>query len=257
MVAHTGIVSFTPGATGSLVFFCYVIFFTIPHWNTLVTQEIAKHRGKTGNILFLYFLFLLAEAAFNLLYFVIIERAGALLAGVLQGLRAVCVFAFSSVFFCHLQHSQCFDLFKALSTLIVVGGVMVRRIDHLSALKTLCNPCSRRSLSVHSLLVHRAIFTPHSAPSPPLYLPFAMLPVNFKHVCRQDSQVYAFLSYLEERGYSFPALNFAPALRTYFASSDQHVRMDCKHACCGVSRVVGNTVLVLPRPPSQYCVDVM
>ncbi len=107
------------------MFLCYVIFFTIPHWNTLVTQEIAKHRGKTGTIVFLYFLFLLAEAAFNLLYFVIIERAGALLAGVLQGLRAVCVFAFSSVFFCHLQHSQCFDLFKALSTLIVVGGVMV------------------------------------------------------------------------------------------------------------------------------------
>ena len=73
----------------------------------------------------LYFVFLIAEAAYNMLYFMLLETAGALVAGVLQGLRAVCVFAFSSVFFCKNQHSQCFNVFKGFSTLIVIGGVGV------------------------------------------------------------------------------------------------------------------------------------
>jgi hypothetical protein len=73
----------------------------------------------------LYFVFLIAEGAYNMLYFVLLETVGALVAGVLQGLRAVLVFIISSILFCKHQQSQCFNLFKGFSTLIVVGGVIV------------------------------------------------------------------------------------------------------------------------------------
>eukprot|EP00455_Lapot_gusevi_P052330 TRINITY_DN7952_c0_g1_i4.p1 TRINITY_DN7952_c0_g1~~TRINITY_DN7952_c0_g1_i4.p1 ORF type:complete len:220 (-),score=50.78 TRINITY_DN7952_c0_g1_i4:120-779(-) len=111
------------GASGSFLLFLYIIFWTIPHWSELVSIEIAKHHGKVPTIVLLYFVFLVSEAAFNLLYFMIVEQAGALSAGVMQGLKAVLVFSLSSIFFCQYQSSQCFDGFKGLSTLVVLGGV--------------------------------------------------------------------------------------------------------------------------------------
>ena len=49
---------------------------------------------------------------------------GAVTTGVMQSLRAVLVFALSSIAFCSQQQSQCYDTKRGMATLIVVVGVL-------------------------------------------------------------------------------------------------------------------------------------
>ena len=75
------------GFTGTALFSTYVLLYTLPNWNHLVTQEMIRHRGKASTAVPLYLLLLIAEGAYNMLYFVLLETVGALVAGVLQGAK--------------------------------------------------------------------------------------------------------------------------------------------------------------------------
>lgn len=113
------------GLCGAIVSLLYILLFTVPHWTSIVSEEIIKQNGKAFYIFLYYFIFLVMEAAYNYSYFVIIETAGAVSGGVMQGLRAVLVFGLSSSFFCDIHQSQCFDTVKGISAFIVIGGVML------------------------------------------------------------------------------------------------------------------------------------
>lgn len=52
--------------------------------------------------------------------------SGAVTTGIMQSLRAVCVFAISSVLYCSHQESQCFDTRRGIATLIVVRASIVK-----------------------------------------------------------------------------------------------------------------------------------
>jgi hypothetical protein len=57
-------------------------------------------------------------------YFELVESTGAVATGVLQALRAVCVFGISHVWFCEQDSGQCYNSWKGLATVVVVMGVM-------------------------------------------------------------------------------------------------------------------------------------
>lgn len=62
----------------------------------------------------------LSQLAHGLTYFLMLSSSGAVTTGIMQSLRAVCVFAISSVLYCSHQESQCFDTRRGIATLIVV-----------------------------------------------------------------------------------------------------------------------------------------
>ncbi|TMW55402.1 hypothetical protein Poli38472_013293 [Pythium oligandrum] len=102
----------------------YQLFFVLPVWDELVTNRIEEAHGNTNNILLALVGYTLSQLAHGLTYFMMLGSSGAVTTGIMQSLRAVCVFAISSVLYCSQQESQCFDTKRGIATLIVVSGVM-------------------------------------------------------------------------------------------------------------------------------------
>lgn len=102
----------------------YQIFFVLPAWHDLVTKPIVEHQGNTTGILLALFTYTLSQLAHGLTYFQLLGSSGAVTTGIMQSLRAVCVFIISSLLYCSHQESQCFNTKRGVATLIVVCGVM-------------------------------------------------------------------------------------------------------------------------------------
>uniref|UniRef100_K3WT08 EamA domain-containing protein n=1 Tax=Globisporangium ultimum (strain ATCC 200006 / CBS 805.95 / DAOM BR144) TaxID=431595 RepID=K3WT08_GLOUD len=102
----------------------YQCFFVLPHWHELVTAPIAEANGSTSGILTALGGYTLSQLAHGITYFMMLGSSGAVTTGIMQSLRAVCVFAISSLLYCSKQESQCFDTKRGIATMIVVSGVM-------------------------------------------------------------------------------------------------------------------------------------
>ncbi|KAG1695477.1 hypothetical protein DVH05_019633 [Phytophthora capsici] len=112
------------GATCVAVIAVYQTLFVLPEWDALVTKPIAEAYGNTTYIVFALVAYTLSQLAHGLTYFVMLGSSGAVTTGIMQSLRAVCVFVISSMLYCSQQESQCFDTKRGVATLIVVSGVM-------------------------------------------------------------------------------------------------------------------------------------
>lgn len=102
----------------------YMTFYVLPNWNELVTEPIQDAKGSSSAILIGLVLYTISQLAHGFTYFMMLGSLGAVATGVMQSLRAVLVFAFSSIVFCSRQESQCFDTRRGVSTLVVVVGVL-------------------------------------------------------------------------------------------------------------------------------------
>jgi hypothetical protein len=58
-------------------------------------------------------------------YYSLLPSIGAAAVGLLSAARAVGVFAFSGVLFCSWQAAQCFTLARAVTTVVVIGGLVL------------------------------------------------------------------------------------------------------------------------------------
>lgn len=105
-----------------ILFGAYVMVHTIPNWNELVTRSIARHHGNTLLIAEQYFYLALAAFLHAISHYDIVATVGAVPVGVLNAVRAVSVFAVSSLLFCEHQASQCYNTRKGISTAIVIIG---------------------------------------------------------------------------------------------------------------------------------------
>ena len=112
------------GATCVGVIAVYQSIFVLPSWDVLVTQPIADASGNTAQIVVALAAYTLSQLAHGLTYFVMLGSSGAVTTGIMQSLRAVCVFIISSMLYCSQQESQCFDIKRGVATMIVVSGVM-------------------------------------------------------------------------------------------------------------------------------------
>ncbi|CAG8778423.1 6830_t:CDS:2, partial [Racocetra persica] len=105
---------FLVGSCCSCLTMLYVIFYTIPNWNSLVTEEIAKKAGyaDTFTIIIIYLILVFASFVHNLAYYQLIKRIGNVSTGLLNSIRAIVVFGLSHVMFCKMDDGQCFNVWK-------------------------------------------------------------------------------------------------------------------------------------------------
>ncbi|KAJ3004276.1 UNVERIFIED_CONTAM: hypothetical protein HDU68_005199 [Siphonaria sp. JEL0065] len=104
------------GLFSSLLTLVVMIFISIPTLLTLPLLDI--------DVIFAHLVLILSSLGHSVAYFQLVESTGGVATGVLQGLRAVLVFGLSHAWFCEKDEAQCFTSMKAISTVIVVSGVV-------------------------------------------------------------------------------------------------------------------------------------
>ncbi|ETW03412.1 hypothetical protein H310_04879 [Aphanomyces invadans] len=102
----------------------YQMFWVLPQWTHIITEPVMQANGDPIRILGALFLYTVSQLAHGLTYFMMLGACGAVTTGIMQSLRAVCVFGLSSMLYCSHQESQCFDAKRGIATLFVVAGVL-------------------------------------------------------------------------------------------------------------------------------------
>lgn len=118
------------------IFTAYLVFYTIPNFQSLVTANVEAKNGSWGVIIFVYFVLVISGFLHSVTFFRLIGSVGSVATGILQSLRAVSVFGISAVLFCSEHENQCFNVYKGFSALVVVGGIMCFSIFSPSPKKT-------------------------------------------------------------------------------------------------------------------------
>lgn len=117
------LLAFFLGTMGSCFNMMWQIFYTIPHYETLIVQPIQAANGNVAVILFGYFFLTLANAMHALCFYNLLRYIGSTSTGLTKGLQSVLVFVFSHLIYCHWIASQCFTWSKGLSLVVVLSGI--------------------------------------------------------------------------------------------------------------------------------------
>lgn len=111
------------GGYASLLTLVYLCVHTFPNWQTEVVDLVKAHDGNWLGILFVYPLLTISSMLHALNYYVLLSRINNIAVGILQSLRAVLVFVMSHYMYCGISSTQCFNQWKFLSAIIVIGCV--------------------------------------------------------------------------------------------------------------------------------------
>jgi drug/metabolite transporter (DMT)-like permease len=111
------------GAYASVLTFIYLCVHTFPNWKTEVTDVIAARQGSTIGIVLVYPLLIISAMLHSLNYYVLLSRINNIAVGIMQSLRAVLVFVMSHYLFCGVSSTQCFNQWKFISAIVVIGCV--------------------------------------------------------------------------------------------------------------------------------------
>jgi len=126
------------GVTGFILVLSYIIMYTIPNWNTLVTQNIKNASGSIIVIVVTYMGLILSAFLHAWSHLKLVKHTGSVSTAILQSLRAIFVFFLSSMFFCGAHPEQCINIPKIASAVVVVFGVSyftyLQKIDQASKL---------------------------------------------------------------------------------------------------------------------------
>ncbi|KAK5822614.1 hypothetical protein F5H01DRAFT_336097 [Linnemannia elongata] len=111
------------GGYASLLTFLYLCVHTFPNWKAEVMDVVADREGSTIGILLVYPLLTISSMLHSLNYYVLLSRINNIAVGIMQSLRAVLVFVMSHYLFCGVSSTQCFNQWKFLSAIVVIGCV--------------------------------------------------------------------------------------------------------------------------------------
>ncbi|KAF9191968.1 hypothetical protein BGZ50_008913 [Haplosporangium sp. Z 11] len=111
------------GTYASLLTFVYLCLHTFPKWKTEVMDVVATNQGNWAGIIIVYPLLTISSMLHSLNYYVLLSRINNIAVGILQSLRAVLVFVMSHYLFCHVSSTQCFNEWKFVSAIVVIGCV--------------------------------------------------------------------------------------------------------------------------------------
>ena len=100
------------GIFGTTVFGLWQLLYTIPRWETLISDEIALHKGDVTEIVCTYIGLVIVNFIHGICLFYMLKMVGSTTTGVLKGVISVAVFIISHFAFCSLQQSQCFTMAK-------------------------------------------------------------------------------------------------------------------------------------------------
>ncbi|KAG0325106.1 hypothetical protein BGZ99_001072 [Dissophora globulifera] len=111
------------GGYASLLAFVYICVYTIPNWQTEVVDVVAAHHGSWVGIGLMTPLVVISSMLHSLNYYVLLSRINSVAVGIMQSLRAVLVFVMSHYLFCGVSSTQCFNEWKFISAIVVIGCV--------------------------------------------------------------------------------------------------------------------------------------
>ncbi|KAG0360081.1 hypothetical protein BC939DRAFT_500679 [Gamsiella multidivaricata] len=111
------------GGYASLLTFVYLCIHTIPNWQTEVIEVVQEHQGSWLGIALVYPLVTISSMLHSLNYYVLLSRINNIAVGIMQSLRAVLVFVMSHYLFCGVSSAQCFNEWKFISAIVVIGCV--------------------------------------------------------------------------------------------------------------------------------------
>jgi len=97
--------------------------YTSTHW-TLIADPLAEAQTSPLTAVLLFLFVALANFLHAVTFFFLLTWIGAVSAGVIKGLQAVCVFVLAHLLFCGREKAQCYTLLKGVSLIVVVSGVL-------------------------------------------------------------------------------------------------------------------------------------
>jgi drug/metabolite transporter (DMT)-like permease len=124
---------FQSGLWGLLITVIWIVVYTIPNWDELVTQEVERRNGHWPTIWLLYFLHTFNNAFHNWAWFTVCELEGGTSTGLLMGVKAALLFCASAAAFCSPSHpEQCITPLKlgAIAS-VLLGAVLYYWPEHV------------------------------------------------------------------------------------------------------------------------------
>eukprot|EP01095_Lingulamoeba_sp_RSL-Kostka_P014302 TRINITY_DN6190_c3_g1_i1.p1 TRINITY_DN6190_c3_g1~~TRINITY_DN6190_c3_g1_i1.p1 ORF type:complete len:434 (+),score=66.01 TRINITY_DN6190_c3_g1_i1:132-1433(+) len=111
----------------------YMSLYTFPHFSGLILSNVQNEHGRWTVIIIIFISLIIFSFLNALSYFSIVSTPkGSITIGILQALRAVFVFLFSQFLFCNEKHQeQCFNLWKILASIIILGGVFLYNFSNI------------------------------------------------------------------------------------------------------------------------------
>ena len=116
------------GSISLLIISIFCINFTIPLWDSLVTEPMAESGGSYTVVFWTLGAIAISQLIHNTNYFKVTAHSGAVTTGLVTTLRGVSVFMISHFLYCDSNSSQCFTFYKGLSALFIATGIIVYSI---------------------------------------------------------------------------------------------------------------------------------
>jgi uncharacterized membrane protein len=118
----------TIGWYGLLFSTAYVVLYTLPHYDVLIGAPMRLNHISFSDFAAILLLYLLANVFHRMTYWSVVERTGAIFAGLANALRTVAVFFLSSMLFCRESSQQCVTTSKTVASMTVVLGVVAYQL---------------------------------------------------------------------------------------------------------------------------------
>jgi len=120
------------GIGGLIAFTIWVLAYTVPRWDELVTSNVKKENGSWTVIWLAYGACAILAGVHAVCFFKTIKQMGAVSAAVCKGLQACGVFFLAHLFFCDKEDPEkegnCFTAAKGISFVVVLFGVVIYSI---------------------------------------------------------------------------------------------------------------------------------
>ncbi|KAF9360711.1 hypothetical protein BGX34_007596 [Mortierella sp. NVP85] len=133
------------GSYASLFTFGYLCFFTFPNWQREVVDVVHSRHGSWIGIILVYPLVTISSMLHSLNYYVLISRINSVAVGIMQSLRAVLVFVMSHYLFCSTSTTQCFNEWKFVSAIVVIGCVTLFSVSSNAPVPSTDSPIELRA----------------------------------------------------------------------------------------------------------------
>lgn len=130
----SGILNGAIGWYGLIMSTVWIVVYTIPNWNELVTRPMSAHQLTLFDVSRVLLLYLLSNVFHRITYWTVVEKTGSIFAGLSNALRTVAVYFLSAWLFCSDTNlKQCATPMKTYAAIGVALAVIMYQLASSSA----------------------------------------------------------------------------------------------------------------------------